>query len=62
MRISLSSDNFLDQKYYNIGLILFQLGKPLPAIIYFDKAAGHSMIINDETYTIIEERDVVVVL
>ena len=31
-------------------------------VIYFDKAAGHSMIINDETYTIIEERDVVVVL
>jgi co-chaperonin GroES (HSP10) len=31
-------------------------------VIFFDKAAGHSMIINDETYTIIEERDVVVVL
>ena len=31
-------------------------------VIYFDKAAGHSMIINDETYTIIEDRDVVVVL
>jgi len=31
-------------------------------IIFFDKAAGHSMIIDDNTYTIIEERDVVVVL
>ena len=31
-------------------------------VIFFDKTAGHSMIINDETYTIIEERDVVVVL
>jgi co-chaperonin GroES (HSP10) len=31
-------------------------------LIYFDKAAGHSMIINDDTYTIIQERDVVVVL
>jgi co-chaperonin GroES (HSP10) len=31
-------------------------------VIYFDKAAGHTMLINDETYTIIEERDVVVVL
>ena len=31
-------------------------------VIYFDKAAGHTMLINDETFTIIEERDVVVVL
>ena len=31
-------------------------------VIYFDKAAGHSMIINDETFSIIQERDVVVVL
>ncbi len=31
-------------------------------VIYFDKAAGHSMIIDDDTYTIIEERDVVIVL
>lgn len=38
MRISLRSKNFLDQKYHNIGLVLFQLGKPIPAIIYFDKA------------------------
>jgi len=31
-------------------------------VIFFDKAAGHAMIIDDDTYTIIEERDVVVVL
>ncbi len=31
-------------------------------VIFFDKAAGHSMVIDDNTYTIIEERDVVVVL
>tara|TARA_R100001129_G_scaffold186105_2_gene176481 strand:+ start:333 stop:590 length:258 start_codon:yes stop_codon:yes gene_type:complete len=31
-------------------------------IIYFDKAAGHSMLIKDEPYTVITERDVVVVL
>ena len=31
-------------------------------VILFDKAAGHSMVIVDNTYTVIEERDVVVVL
>jgi co-chaperonin GroES (HSP10) len=31
-------------------------------VIYFDKTAGHSMMIGQETYTIIVERDVVVVL
>jgi co-chaperonin GroES (HSP10) len=30
--------------------------------IYYDKAAGHSMLINDTTYTVISERDVVVVV
>ena len=31
-------------------------------VIYFDKNAGHSMLLNDKPYTIIQERDVVVVL
>ncbi len=31
-------------------------------LIYYDKNAGHSMLINDMPYTIILERDVVVVL
>ena len=31
-------------------------------IIYFDKNAGHSMLLNVKPYTIIQERDVVVVL
>ena len=31
-------------------------------IIFYDKAAGHSMLIKDEPYTVISERDVVVVL
>lgn len=31
-------------------------------LIYYDKNAGHTMMINDETYTIIQERDVVIVL
>jgi len=31
-------------------------------IIYFDKSAGFSLLINNTSYTIITERDVVVVL
>ena len=31
-------------------------------LIYYDKSAGHSMLISDNPYTIILERDVVVVL
>jgi len=31
-------------------------------LIYYDKSSGHTMIIEDEPYTIILERDVVVVL
>jgi len=31
-------------------------------IIYYDKSSGHSMILNERKYTIILERDVVVVL
>lgn len=31
-------------------------------VIYYDKSSGHTMIINETKYTIILERDVVVVL
>ena len=31
-------------------------------LIYYDKGAGHQMLIEDNPYTIIQERDVVVVL
>ena len=31
-------------------------------VIYYDKHAGHSMLLEDKPYTIILERDVVVVL
>lgn len=31
-------------------------------VIYYDKSSGHSMVIEDKRYTIILERDVVVVL
>ncbi|MGA1740295.1 MAG: hypothetical protein ACO393_05495 [Methylophilaceae bacterium] len=31
-------------------------------VIYYDKSSGHTMVIKDKKYTIILERDVVVVL
>jgi len=31
-------------------------------VIYYDKSSGHTMVIQDKRYTIILERDVVVVL
>ncbi len=31
-------------------------------VIYYDSRAGYTMIIKEETYTVISERDVVVVL
>ncbi len=31
-------------------------------VIYYDKSSGHTMVIKDRKYTIILERDVVVVL
>jgi len=31
-------------------------------VIYYDKSSGHTMVIEDKKYTIILERDVVVVL
>ena len=31
-------------------------------LIYYDKGAGHSMLVNNESMTIIEERNVVIVL
>ena len=31
-------------------------------VIYYDKSSGHTMVIEDRKYTIILERDVVVVL
>lgn len=31
-------------------------------VVYYDKNAGYSMMIGDKTYTVIMERDVIVVL
>lgn len=30
--------------------------------IYYDKRAGHTMILNEDKYTLIQERDVVIVI
>jgi co-chaperonin GroES (HSP10) len=31
-------------------------------VVYFDKAAGHDVLINDKRFTVIQEKDVVCVL
>lgn len=30
--------------------------------IYYDKRAGHTMVLNEDKYTLIQERDVVIVI
>ena len=61
----LSSED-ANQLRYKKGLIV-KSGTEVGSIqdgdtIYYDKRSGYSMIINDEQYTIIQEKDVVVVL
>ena len=61
----LSSED-ANQLRYKKGLIV-KSGTEVDSIkqgdtIYYDKRSGYSMIINDEQYTIIQEKDVVVVL
>ena len=61
----LSSED-ANQLRYKKGLIV-KSGTEVGSIkdgdtIYYDKRSGYSMIINDEPYTIIQEKDVVVVL
>ena len=61
----LSSED-ANQLRYKKGLIV-KSGTEVGGIkegdtIYYDKRSGYSMIINDEQYTIIQEKDVVVVL
>ena len=51
---------------YKRGLVL-KAGNNVEVIgendsIYYDKAAGHQILLHDEVLTIIQERDVVVVL
>ncbi len=61
----LSSED-ANQLRYKKGLIV-KSGTDVASIkqgdtVYYDKRSGYSMIINDEQYTIIQEKDVVVVL
>ena len=61
----LSSEDANQLRYKN-GLIV-KSGTEVGSIkegdtVYYDKRSGYSMIINDEQYTIIQEKDVVVVL
>lgn len=56
----------MNQMRYKRGLVI-EPGTEVPHIkkdddIYYDKAHGFTMLINDVQYTIIQERDVVVVL
>jgi chaperonin GroES len=55
-----------NQMRYKRGLVI-ESGTDVPNIkkdddIYYDKAHGFTMLINEKQYTIIQERDVVVVL
>jgi co-chaperonin GroES (HSP10) len=56
----------INQMRYKRGLVI-EPGTDVPNIkkddeIYYDKAHGFTMLINDSQYTIIRENDVVVVL
>ena len=56
----------MNQMRYKRGLVI-EAGTDVPHIkkdddIYYDKAHGFTMIIDDKQYTIIREADVVVVL
>ena len=56
----LSADDVDSFRYQKPGTLVSEIKEG--DFIYFDKAAGHSMLIKDEPYTVITERDVVVVL
>lgn len=62
----LLSSQDVDAYRYKKGLVL-KVGNNVEVIgendmIYYDKAAGHKILLQDEPLTIIQERDVVVVL
>jgi len=63
--ILLTSDDS-NQLRYKKGLIVVpgtDVGVVIEGnIIYYDKNAGHKMMLNDEMVTIISERDIVIVL
>jgi|TARA_B100001094_G_scaffold234859_1_gene229895 co-chaperonin GroES (HSP10) len=62
----LLSSQDVDAYRYKKGIVL-KVGNNVEVIgendmIYYDKAAGHKILLQDEPLTIIQERDVVVVL
>ncbi len=62
----LLSSQDVDTYRYKKGVVL-KVGNNVEVIsendmIYYDKAAGHKILLQDEPLTIIQERDVVVVL
>ena len=62
----LLSSQDVDTYRYKKGLV-WEVGNNVEVIneddvIYYDKAAGHKILLQDEPLTIIQERDVVVVL
>ena len=63
--ILLSADDVGEMRYKK-GLVI-KVGSDVDVIkegqmINYDKRAGHTMLISDKPYTIIQEKDVVVVL
>ena len=61
----LSAEDANDLRYKKA--VVFKTGTDVAVIkekdlIYFDKRAGYTMIIKDDPYTIIQEKDIVVVL
>ncbi len=55
-----------NQLRYKKGLVI-KSGTDVDTIeegdsIYYDKRAGHTMILNEDKYTLIQERDVVIVI
>mgnify|MGYP003121820591 FL=1 len=61
----LSAEDANDLRYKKA--VVYKTGTDVAVIkekdlIYFDKRAGYTMIIKDEPYTIIQEKDIVVVL
>jgi co-chaperonin GroES (HSP10) len=61
--MSASDTKELRYKKATVAAVGSESGGIMPGnFIYFDKAAGHSIRVNDDLYTVITVRDVVVVL
>jgi co-chaperonin GroES (HSP10) len=63
--IVLSSEDVSNMRYQKAEV--FKVGTDVEGVtdgvtIYYDRSSGHSMMINNEIYTVIQQRDVVIVL